>query len=115
MQIFYANNKVKKCCTDNKKATKMFGDRATRGLLKTIGFIEAAGSLNDLVEYSPLNFHRLQGDKKDLCSVDIMGRKSKWRLYLIPCDGNCASLVEGFMESRFNIIHIQLKEVKDHG
>lgn len=115
MQIFYDNNKVRKYCTDNKQATKKFGDKTAKRLLKTLLFIEAANSLSDLINYPPFNFHRLKGDKKHLCSIDIEGRKSKWRLYLIPCDVDCISLVEDYTEKQFEIIYLQLKEVIDHG
>lgn len=115
MQIFYGNNQIEKQCTDYKKATKKFGSKAAKGLLKAINFIESASSLDDVIQYRSYCFHRLQGDKKHLCSIDIDGRNSKWRLYLVPCDINCHSLIEEYFEKRFEILHIELKEVKDHG
>lgn len=115
MEIIYGSARIKKYCSNFKQAQKKFGLEVATGLFKTLQFIESAKCLNDLICHRPFSFHRLQGDKKHLCSIDIIGRKSKWRLYVIPCDENCGSLVQDFMNNKFEIIHIELKEVKDHG
>ncbi|AQL56405.1 hypothetical protein [Abyssicoccus albus] len=115
MQIFYGNNKIRKQCTDIKYATKKFGKPTALNLFKVINFIKSAESLNDLIQYPRYSFHPLKRDKKHLCSMDIEGRKSKWRLYVIPCDENCNSLLDGYFDNRNNILHIELIEVNDHG
>ncbi|MFW3535520.1 hypothetical protein [Staphylococcus caprae] len=115
MQIIYQSSRVKTVCTNFKKASKKYGNSTALSLMKCIQFINNAESLNDIINHSPFNFHRLQADLKEYCSIDIEGRKSKWRLYIIPIDENYVSLINDYNNKKDEIIHIKVSEVKDHG
>lgn len=115
MKIIYSTTKVEKLCENPKKARQKLGDKTGIKLMQTINFIEAATSFEMIMNYPPFNYHKLKGDLSNTCSLDIEGRKSKWRLYVKPIDANGKNLINEIDCMKSEIIHILIEEVKDHG
>lgn len=115
MKIIYGKTQTEKLCTNFKKAQRKYGDKTAISLRKAINFIESATSFEAVMNYGPFHYHRLQGNLKDVCSLDIDGRKSKWRLYVRPVNSDGESLISELEAKKSEIIHILIMEVKDHG
>lgn len=94
MKILYLNDEVKKCCTDSKAATKLFGGNKPMAvsLLARINAIENAETLLDIIKTPSLHFHNLVKKKgKDLkgyYAIDVRSRKDPWRIIIQPLDEN---------------------------
>ncbi|HCN60024.1 MULTISPECIES: hypothetical protein [Mammaliicoccus] len=115
MEIFYRKTQTEKLCTNFKNAQRKLGYKPAIGLKKAIGFIESATSFEAVMNYGPFHYHRLQGNLKDICSLDIDGRNSKWRLYVRPVNSDGESLITELADKKSEIIHILIMEVNDHG
>lgn len=114
VQIFYQNNNLKTRCEDPDKAKKKYGNETANNLFKTLNYIKSANSLNDIINFPSLHFHELKGDKKGIYSIDLMKRKSKWRLYIKLVDKNNNPIIYN-TGNETNISFLRICEVKDHG
>ncbi|MGW7932584.1 hypothetical protein ACWEWU_13115 [Staphylococcus xylosus] len=115
MEIFYEKKHTEKICTNLKKSKQKLGYKSGMNLMKSINFIEAASSFESIMNHVPFHYHKLQGNLKDICSLDFDGRNSKWRLYVKPVDSNGESLTNEIAAKKSEIIHILIIEVIDHG
>jgi len=115
MKISYSNKKTEKLCTNLIKAKKDLGPTTGIKLIKTINLIESASNFGDIMSYSPFHFHKLTGNLSETCSLDIEGRKSKWRLYVKPLNQNGECVTNTLDDVKTTIIDILIVEVKDHG
>jgi len=87
MDVIYKNKKIKKTCTDFKKAKQKYGDRASEKLFAVINLIEKAKNFNDVKNMPFLyRFHKLKADRKETYSISL--GKTKYRLIIKPLDKN---------------------------
>lgn len=87
MQIKYKNESVKKLCATEKAAKKFFNDmKYYKHLKATINYIEQAVTLSDVAAFQPFHFHSTDFYIENSFGLDIAGRKSKYRLIVIPID-----------------------------
>ena len=88
MKLLYKNKKIEKLCTDSNAAKKLFGNdqKTVINFLATLNFIESSESLFSVVMYKKFKFHSLQGKLKDCYAIDIVNRKSPWRLIVQVLD-----------------------------
>lgn len=110
MNIFYANKKVEKQCTELKQAKIDFPLKIAKKLLKLVNFIEAAENLNSVIGMKTYRFHKLKGDLSGLYAMDIDGVKSSYRL-LVSFNN------EGFDDVFTNSVSIEvitIEEVSKH-
>lgn len=116
MNIRYRNSALEKVCTDLKEAKKQYNPKVSMSLHAAINFIQNATSLKDVINYPPFHFHDLQGDRKNQYAIDIAGRKSGYRLIIIPINnsGTKSSKEEIFGKSASNIVIVHLEEVTNH-
>lgn len=84
MHIQYRDKNTEKVCKDLCEAKKKYTLKIANKLMKAINYIEAAESLQDIIEYTPFNFHDLKGKRKGQYAIDIDGRSSSYRIILKP-------------------------------
>ncbi|MDD2402556.1 MAG: hypothetical protein PHI90_08980 [Clostridia bacterium] len=82
--VGYGNNKTEKLCKNKKYAKKELGEKIAEKLESLINFIENATSLNDIAGMPNYHLHDLKRDRKEQFAMDIDGRKSKYRLVVVP-------------------------------
>ena len=88
IKIQYRDKKVEKLCRDIKKAKKELPTNIAEKLHALINLIESAENLQDIAEMQIYHLHSLQGDRNEQHALDIAGRKSGYRLIIIPLDKN---------------------------
>ena len=66
LKILYRDSKTEDICNDLKKATKFMGGNKLYAitLLDRINALRAAEFLNDIVNFQPLHFHKLENKGK---------------------------------------------------
>ena len=74
MKITYANSRIEKTCTDEKRAKKELGQIGAKILLTRINQLESEPNLEKL-RFFPGNFHELTGDRWGQLSVSLEGLK----------------------------------------
>ena len=117
MKIKYHNKKVEKQCTDYKTAAKVFDSKTAEKLQALINLIENAVNLRDIAFMPHLHFHQLQGKRKksNQYAMDIDGRKSSYRLIVIPLDENGNEIVNDGTQAFYDCTNILLiMEVSKH-
>lgn len=116
MDVRYSTKKVEKYCTNLATAKKEHGDQIARELFKVINFLQSVVSLRDVAAYTPSHFHKLKGNRKGLWAIDINGRKSGYRLILIPIDeeGKAYPSDIDIVPISHTIQIIEVKEVSKH-
>lgn len=115
MELFYANKKIKKICTEEKAAKKILEERYARKLHKAINFLEAAPHLHDISHFEPYGFHSLIGKRKGEFSIAFAGKNSSWRLILLPCDGNGDEIPNYRIDVMAQLTFaLRIKEVSKH-
>lgn len=110
MEISYKNKRTEKICTNLSQAKKIMAEKEAKRLMRAINFIEAAESLEDLINYRPYNFHGLEGKMKGLYWISIGSRRSSYRLILKPLGDQ----VDDLFSQAKNIKIIMIKEVSKH-
>lgn len=106
---------MKKLCTDLKKAKKALPAVVAEKLFALINLIESSENLQDIAEMRIYYLHPLQGKRGSQYALDIAGRKSGYRLIIIPLD----SRGNEWDEKDINIVYKSTKtiiawEVSDH-
>lgn len=109
MEINYGNKKVKNQCTILKEAKKAFDQKTAIKLFEKINFIEAADSLASVINFAPMHFHSLKGDRNGLYAIDVNGRKGSYRLLLSFEESNA----DIFQHAK-TITILQIEEVSNH-
>lgn len=109
MQIFYDNTKIRKDCTDYKKAKKKYGEKIAGKLFSVINFIENAVSLETVINHRPYHFHDLKGDREGQFAIDIGSRKDGYRLILLFNETK-----DEVFNNSLNITDIIFKELGNH-
>jgi len=71
MKISFADNKLRKCANDDKKARKELGKRRAELFKLRLDDLRDADTLED-VRYFPENYHELSADRKGqwACNLD---------------------------------------------
>lgn len=90
IEIQYHDNTVKKLCTDLKKAKKDLPAIVAEKLHALINLIESSECLQDIAEMQIYHLHPLHGKREGQYALDIAGRRTGYRLVIIPlnADGN---------------------------
>ena len=117
MLIKYKNAYVEKLCTTEKAAKKFFDNmRHFDDLQGVINLIEQSPVLSDLIAFSHLHFHPTDFHIKNSFGLDISGRKSKYRLIVIPLDDseNVVIKDDKFFSKCKQIRILEIEEVSKH-
>ena len=117
MTIRYNNEFVKLLCNTEKAAKKFFHNmRYYEDLQSVINLIEQSPTLSDLIAFPHLHFHSTDFFKKHSYGLDIGGRKSQYRLIVIPLDDNDNIIVkdEDFYKRCKSIRVLSIEEVSKH-
>ncbi len=72
-------------------------------------FIEAAESLESVINFGPMRFHKLKGNYKGFYAVDIAGKKCSYRLLLSFDESD----TDVFPHAK-TITLVQVEEVSNH-
>lgn len=88
IKILYHDKKVEKLCKDLKKARKELPAVVAEKLHALINLIESAENLRDIDEMQIYHFHPLQGKREGQYALYIAGRKSGYRLLIVPVDAD---------------------------
>ena len=73
MEIFYANSRIQKVCTDGRIAQKELGKTCASILVERLLQIEDAGTLEEL-RFAPGGWHELKGDRKGQLACSLQKR-----------------------------------------
>lgn len=117
MIIEYKSATVEKLCTTEKAAKKFFDNmRYFEDLKGVINLIERSPVLSDLIAFPQLHFHSTDFYIKNSFGLDISGRKSMYRLIVIPLDdsGNVLIKDENFYSKCKQIRILKIEEVSKH-
>ena len=115
IEIIYNDNRVRKLCTDFVKAKKDLPIDVAGKLHALINFIISSENLYDIAKVHRYHFHSLQGKRAGQYAIDISGRKSGYRLIIIPYNPE----IDLSSEKNINIIYrttevIVVLEVSNH-
>lgn len=88
IEIKYHDKTVQKMCTDLKKAKKDLPTIVAEKLHALINLLESSENLQDISEMQIYHLHPLQGKREGEFALDIAGRKSGYRLVIIPLDAD---------------------------
>lgn len=101
IEIRYHDKKIEKLCTDIRKAKKELPTMVAEKLHALVNLLESAENLQDIANMQIYHLHSLHGDREGEYALDIAGRKSGYRLSIIPLDekGNT------WMETDANIVY----------
>lgn len=86
IKIEYHDKTVKKICTDFKKAKRQLPLNVAEKLYALLEFIESSESLWDVFQMYQFHLHPLKGELDGKYAIDIVGRRSGYRLIIIPLD-----------------------------
>lgn len=118
MNIEYHNKTVKRQCIDLKTAKKNFGDKIAVKLHSAINFLQSANNLCDISSMPMYHFHSLSGNSKNSSrkyAIDIGGRRSGYRLIMVPLDDNKNEVKDNGEGSLYDCTTILLiLEVSNH-
>jgi proteic killer suppression protein len=117
MLIHYKTTIVENLCKKEKAAKKFFDNmKYFTDLQGVINLIDQAPTLSDLVAFPHLHFHPTDFYMKNTYGLDIGGRKSKYRLIIMPMDdeGNAVSRDEDFYSRCKQIRIVRIEEVSKH-
>ena len=115
MQVLYRNNKLKNLCEELSIAKKKLPEKIALATIKSINFIIAAESLNDVIQDQPFRFHDLKGKEQGIYAIDIGSKREGYRMQLIPLDeeGNEVSNNQVFGNAS-SIKVVKIWEVGNH-
>lgn len=117
MLIKYKSASVEKLCTTEKAAKKFFDNmRYYNDLRGVINLIEQSPTLSDLIAFPQLHFHPTDFYIENSYALDISGRKSMYRLIVIPLDDteNPVKRDENFYKTCKQIRILKIEEVSKH-
>ena len=83
MDISFKNNKLRKQCTEDKRAKRDLGQNMAKKLKQRLDDLKAAPTLETMKPPMPGRCHELKGDRKGQFSVDLV---AQWRLLFEPVD-----------------------------
>ena len=72
LQINYKSNSLERVCTSYSIAQRKYGDRMARLIHQRVDELEAADSVEMLVQYSIGRCHPLEGDRKGEYAMDLI-------------------------------------------
>jgi len=114
MKIQYNNKHIEKQCTNFTEAQKLFGKTVADKLHAAIQFIIAAETLQDIKNFPPFRLHSLQGKRQGQFAIDL-GKKSGWRVILIPLDHNGEQwVIKDIQDIYFSTKMVIIQEVTKH-
>ena len=117
MKIIYKDASVEKLCTTEKAAKKFFNDmRYFEDLQGVINLIDRSPVLSDLIAFPQLHFHSTDFYIKNSFGLDISGRKSMYRLIVVPLDDSENIVVKDdkFFSKCKQIRILRIEEVSKH-
>lgn len=72
MEITYKSTKLKKICTLRSAAEKQYGSRMAELIHQRIDEIDAADTVEEMIQFRIGRCHRLQGNRKAQYAVDLV-------------------------------------------
>ncbi len=72
MDITYKNNKLQKVCTDGKVAERSYGKEMAEKIQMRIDEIEAADTIEMMIQFHIGRCHSLTNNRKGLYAVDLV-------------------------------------------
>ncbi len=85
MKLLYKSNRVKKICTDEKKAVRDLGEEVAIKLFQALNLLESVINLKEILAFPQYKLHVLKGNLGGIYSM-YLGKKTGYRLLLIPLD-----------------------------
>lgn len=79
---------MKKLCKDLKKAKRELPANVAEKLHALVNLIKSSVNLKDIAELQIYHLHPLQGTREGQYALDIAGRRSGYRLVIIPLDAD---------------------------
>ena len=117
MIIRYKNVHIERICTVESIAKKNFDHvRYVEKLMSLISLIEQSPTLSDLIAFQNTHFHATDFYVKNSYGLDIAGRKSMYRLIIVPLDDDGNEIVrdDTFFDRCKQIKILRIEEVSKH-
>lgn len=113
MKIIYNNKNTEKAFSSSYRKKWKYPAMVEKKLMQAENFIKNAGTLQDIVKYTPLRFHKLVGKRKGEWSIYL--GNTGYRVTMIPCDENEKEILEGDIISQCKYIKVvEITEVSNH-
>lgn len=113
MKILYKNGTAERQFSSKYSSKWKYPKQVGIKLQATENFLEQAVSLQDVVNYPPFHFHKLEGDRKHEWSIYL--GNTGYRVTLIPCDDHENQIVSGDIIGQCKMIKVVLvTEVSNH-
>ena len=113
MKILYKNKKVEKMCTNEKVAIKSLGIVVAEKLFAAINVLSSAANLKDILALPQYHLHKLIGDLDGKYSM-YLGRKTGYRLEIIPLDENEQKIQNEDMSLYTIAVCVEIERVSNH-
>ena len=72
MDITYKNKKIENVCTDAKVSDRSYGNEMTEKIQMRIGEIQAADTVEEMIQFRIGRCHPLTGNRKGQYAVDLV-------------------------------------------
>ena len=112
MKLLYKNKKVEDICTNEKKAIKELGTEVATKLYMVLNLLKSAKNLKDILAFPQYKLHVLKGNLDGIYSM-YLGKKTGFRLLLIPLDENENKIKRVDMEFYVIAVCVEIVEVSN--
>lgn len=113
MKITYKNQTAEKRFSSAHQSKWKYPVEVAIKLRAAENLINAATNLQDIANYKPFKFHKLQGDRKHEWSISL--GKTGYRVTLIPCDSEGNAITTGDIMAQCKTIKVvMVTEVSNH-
>lgn len=113
MKILYKSKTAERQFSSKYSSKWKYPKQVETKLRAAENLFEQATSLQDIVNYPPFHFHKLEGDRKHEWSIYL--GKTGYRVTLIPCDDHGKQIVDGDIIGQCKTIEVVLvTEVSNH-
>ena len=114
MKVLFRNKEAEKQYSPKYSKKWKYPKDVKEKLLAAGGVIKAATSLKDIMNYRPFHFHRLLGKRHGEWGIDL-GRKTGFRIIVIPCNDDNSPILEGDILAQCKAIKVlEIMEVTNH-
>lgn len=113
MKILYKDKKVEKLCTDIKYSKQQLGNEVSIKLFSLINLLSNSKNLMDILAFPQYHLHKLKGNKDGIYSM-YLGRKTGFRMEIIPLDDNEQEILNYEMNIYAIAVCLRVERISKH-
>lgn len=113
MKIIYNNKNTEKAFSFVYRKKWKYPTMVEKKLMAAENYIKSAETLQDIVQYIPFRFHKLEGKRKGEWSIYL--GNTGYRVTMIPCYKDENEILEGDIIAQCKFIKVvEITEVSNH-